>query len=667
MSANRASSGGVRNLRAMFENQNTPSSPEPRGHSPVGNATSNTEEIRSTSKVRASFVSVKSTAFVGTAKSTSDGLNSPTANRGESFSIIQEHGSELIEELKKTVSQEKEDRKRSLDIEEVVEERESSIPAPEIRDQATSGIMFNLGSIMKGSNFPEPGSPLENKKAKTEEPVAKTEDTPATPVKEVEKPASPSKDAPSENPDKPVSSAEDKDVSLRPLDPKDEAAVSSGEAPPLPAEAPLSLAKSEEKQTGAPTEAPTETPTEAPTEVPTEAPAETPADAPAEAPAEASAEASKSTAEKTKASVTASQPKAKVNGTTSHTTTSKTAAKSSSHKLPAISTAKENITKPSSSKSAAIPKSPALPKTPRTPTALSVTSPTKSPVSKLSLVQAKDQSKAPAAKATRSSLRPSTASVATNATTKPKAPSKPATPAATKEAAKETTKDTAKDATNTSPFGKPRPKSPTRPVRLPPHLIAPTASYAAKHEDGTVPQTLTRRPSTIARERPATLKPAAPARKPAGRLSLGPLSLGPQLPKRPDSRQSIKGPDEGFLARMMRPTASSASKTHDKVNSPPRRTASVRSKAGQGESIVAKGKRKVGEGVTKVKERVTANGTGEGSHHEEESGPAEPATEGAATGTNEEGDAAHESAPAETTAGTGELMQTPNFEGETIR
>ncbi|OCL00901.1 uncharacterized protein K441DRAFT_599902 [Cenococcum geophilum 1.58] len=629
MSANRASSGGVRNLRAMFENQNTPSSPEPRGHSPVGNATSNTEEIRSTSKVRASFVSVKSTAFVGTAKSTSDGLNSPTANRGESFSIIQEHGSELIEELKKTVSQEKEDRKRSLDIEEVVEERESSIPAPEIRDQATSGIMFNLGSIMKGSNFPEPGSPLENKKAKTEEPVAKTEDTPATPVKEVEKPASPSKDAPSENPDKPVSSAEDKDVSLRPLDPKDEAAVSSGEAPPLPAEAPLSLAK--------------------------------------KAPAEASAEASKSTAEKTKASVTASQPKAKVNGTTSHTTTSKTAAKSSSHKLPAISTAKENITKPSSSKSAAIPKSPALPKTPRTPTALSVTSPTKSPVSKLSLVQAKDQSKAPAAKATRSSLRPSTASVATNATTKPKAPSKPATPAATKEAAKETTKDTAKDATNTSPFGKPRPKSPTRPVRLPPHLIAPTASYAAKHEDGTVPQTLTRRPSTIARERPATLKPAAPARKPAGRLSLGPLSLGPQLPKRPDSRQSIKGPDEGFLARMMRPTASSASKTHDKVNSPPRRTASVRSKAGQGESIVAKGKRKVGEGVTKVKERVTANGTGEGSHHEEESGPAEPATEGAATGTNEEGDAAHESAPAETTAGTGELMQTPNFEGETIR
>jgi hypothetical protein len=71
--------------------------------------------------------------------------------------------------------------------------------------------------------------------------------------------------------------------------------------------------------------------------------------------------------------------------------------------------------------------------------------------------------------------------------------------------------------------------------------------------------------------------------------------------------------------------------------------------------------------VTKAKEKVTANGTGEGSHHEEESGPAEPATEGAATGANEEGNAAHETTPAGTTAGTGELTQTPNFEGETIR
>ncbi|OCL01368.1 hypothetical protein AOQ84DRAFT_357909 [Glonium stellatum] len=642
MSANRASSGGVRNLRAMFENQKAPSSPEPRGRSPVDSAT-NTQENRPTSKVRASFVPVEPTAFVGTTKGTSDGLNSPTANRRESFSISQEHGADLIEELKKTVTQEKKDRKKSLDVEEAVpeqavEERESSIAAPEIRNQETSDTMVNLGSIMKGSAFPEPGSPLE-KKAKVEEPVAKPEDTPATPVKEVEeKPASPPKDAPSETPDKPVSSVEDTEASSNTSNPKDEAVVPGGEELPPPVEALPSPAKNEEKQT----------------------------EASAKVPAEAPAKASKSTTEKSKASATASQPKAKVNGTTSHAPASKTAAKPSSHKPPAISTAKENTTKPSSSKSAAIPKSPALPKTPRTPTAPSVTSPNKSPVSKLSLGQAKDQPKAPAAKANKSSLKPSTASVATSATTKPKAQPKPAAPATTKETAKETTKDTAKDTSkdtaNTSPFRKPRPKSPTRPVRLPSHLTAPTASFAAKREDVVTPQPLVRRPSTAARERPPVPKPTAPTRKPAGRPS-----LGPQPPKRPESRQSVKGPDESFLARMTRPTASSASKTHEKVNSPPRRTASLRSKTGPGESAVAKGKRKVGEAITKAKEKISSNGTSEGSHHEEESGPGEPVAESSITTASEEGgEVAHEPVPVET-AETGELVQTPNFEGETIR
>lgn len=48
--------------------------------------------------------------------------------------------------------------------------------------------------------------------------------------------------------------------------------------------------------------------------------------------------------------------------------------------------------------------------------------------------------------------------------------------------------------------------------------------------------------------------------------------------ERPKSRMSIAGgkaPDEGFLARMMRPTASSASKTHERVEvkTPPRKVA----------------------------------------------------------------------------------------------
>lgn len=46
------------------------------------------------------------------------------------------------------------------------------------------------------------------------------------------------------------------------------------------------------------------------------------------------------------------------------------------------------------------------------------------------------------------------------------------------------------------------------------------------------------------------------------------------------SNAGSKAPDEGFLARMMRPTASSASKTHEKVEpkTPPKKTAAAKPK-----------------------------------------------------------------------------------------
>jgi len=46
------------------------------------------------------------------------------------------------------------------------------------------------------------------------------------------------------------------------------------------------------------------------------------------------------------------------------------------------------------------------------------------------------------------------------------------------------------------------------------------------------------------------------------------------------STAGSKAPDEGFLARMMRPTASSASKTHEKVEpkTPPKKTAISKSR-----------------------------------------------------------------------------------------
>lgn len=117
----------------------------------------------------------------------------------------------------------------------------------------------------------------------------------------------------------------------------------------------------------------------------------------------------------------------------------------------------------------------------------------------------------------------------------------------------------------TGGFVKPRPKSPTRPVKLPAHLVAPTASSAAKHGNtSTQPEkTLTRRASTIsnasnfgrsvqggAARRPTTRPPTTQQnRRPA--VSPGNTPPVPRVP------------DDSFLARMMRPTASSASKVRD--------------------------------------------------------------------------------------------------------
>lgn len=104
----------------------------------------------------------------------------------------------------------------------------------------------------------------------------------------------------------------------------------------------------------------------------------------------------------------------------------------------------------------------------------------------------------------------------------------------------------------------------------------------------------------------------------------------------------------------MRPTTSSASKTHDKPASPPRRGGSVRvapkAKTGH-ESTVAKGKKKVVEVAHKAKEAVTNGHTDE--HTTEESGPAsadettvapsgsveaEPQTENTASASEQTGD-----------------------------
>ena len=124
---------------------------------------------------------------------------------------------------------------------------------------------------------------------------------------------------------------------------------------------------------------------------------------------------------------------------------------------------------------------------------------------------------------------------------------------------------------------KPQPKSPTRPVRLPTAATAPTAASAAKI-GGAPPSRSPSRASTIGTNvarKPSTLNKDRSMSKPReladGSVShLHKKSSRPSLPatERPKSRTSIAGRpsagDEGFLARMMRPTASSANKAHEK-------------------------------------------------------------------------------------------------------
>jgi hypothetical protein len=86
---------------------------------------------------------------------------------------------------------------------------------------------------------------------------------------------------------------------------------------------------------------------------------------------------------------------------------------------------------------------------------------------------------------------------------------------------------------------------------------------------------------------------------------------------------------------MMRPTASSAKKTHDKPMSPPRKTGAAKP------GVLQKSKKKVEEAAAKVKDAVTTNGH-EDEHHDAE---ASENTAPNASGSAELGDPFVESAP----------------------
>ncbi|KAI1321542.1 hypothetical protein F5Y16DRAFT_388565 [Xylariaceae sp. FL0255] len=154
--------------------------------------------------------------------------------------------------------------------------------------------------------------------------------------------------------------------------------------------------------------------------------------------------------------------------------------------------------------------------------------------------------------------------------------------------------------TNTG-FVKPKPKSPTRPVKLPSSLLAPTASSAQKLGNGTAApstrQSLSRAsgstlnlPASSAAQRAPSRNSVTATGTSSGAKSLRhkPSTVGRQRPslgpppkpaakEQPASKKESQV-DESFLARMMRPTASSSSKTSEKAPVTPPRKLSVPTK-----------------------------------------------------------------------------------------
>ena len=166
-------------------------------------------------------------------------------------------------------------------------------------------------------------------------------------------------------------------------------------------------------------------------------------------------------------------------------------------------------------------------------------------------------------------------------------PSRPSVVPKVSAAASKPAPKPAKKSGPTSPpsFTKPRPKSPTRPVRLLGSATAPTAASAAKIDAV---------PAAVAKPRDRVLSNPTSLRLKSARTSLPAASKPAEKPKdKPKSRLSTassKAPEGSFLDRMMRPTQSSSQKTHEKVEakSPPRKTNGLRLKRKSDESEKAK-------------------------------------------------------------------------------
>lgn len=186
--------------------------------------------------------------------------------------------------------------------------------------------------------------------------------------------------------------------------------------------------------------------------------------------------------------------------------------------------------------------------------------------------------KAASKQAPEPAAQPKPASKPTNAVSQPPTTPKAANPS--------NEKKTAPVSASPGGFVKPRPKSPTRPVQLPPSLTThTTASGSRTRTAGSAP------PSSHENSARSTSRSKALGRSSSAAGRQRP-SLGPP-PKQPAKDHPVVKKDakvdEGFLARMMRPTQASASKKNEKVPiTPPRRPAAAPKKSASAKSGITK-------------------------------------------------------------------------------
>ncbi|KAL4727458.1 hypothetical protein ACLX1H_006370 [Fusarium chlamydosporum] len=146
-----------------------------------------------------------------------------------------------------------------------------------------------------------------------------------------------------------------------------------------------------------------------------------------------------------------------------------------------------------------------------------------------------------------------------------------------------------KPSTSDTGFVKPKPKSPTKPVHLPASLMAPTAASGAKTGRQVKPSASSQnldvpgRPASRASATGGSATSGKTVKRQPSNVGRSRPSLGPPPKKSSDPAQVKKDApvDESFLARMMRPTQASSSKTAEKVpTTPPRKTAKRPSSSG---------------------------------------------------------------------------------------